>query len=121
SALGTGNATVLSGDRLLKEAVNLSAHSTAANAADVNDLRIVLGYSTWNLYGISYGTRLALVTMRSFPKGVRSVILDSTFPFGGSISGNEHTRNSRRAFETLFSTCAADAWCNASYPNLRGA
>ncbi len=40
-----------------------------------------LGYPTYNLFGISYGTRLALVMMRDHPgAGIRSVVLDSSFP-----------------------------------------
>ncbi len=35
-----------------------------------------LGYETYNLYGISYGTKLALETMRVVPEGLRSVIID---------------------------------------------
>lgn len=37
-------------DRLVNEGVNLAAYTNAANAADVNDLRIALGYSEWNLW-----------------------------------------------------------------------
>ena len=46
-------------ERLIKQGVNLAAYTSAANAADVDDLRSALGYAKWNLYGVSYGTRLA--------------------------------------------------------------
>ena len=60
--------------------INTTAYTTAANAADINDLRLALGYSQWNLYGVSYDTRLALTILRDHPEGVRSAILDAVYP-----------------------------------------
>src|SRR5579859_2041292 len=57
-------------DRLVKQGVNLSDFNSAESAADVSDLRVALGYKEWNLYGISYGTRLGLTIMRDFPQGI---------------------------------------------------
>ncbi len=42
-------------DRLVSEGHNLSAYNTTQNAADVNSIRIALGYDQVNLYGGSYG------------------------------------------------------------------
>ena len=67
-------------ERLVGEGVNLSAYTSAASAADLQDLMIALGYDRWNIYGISYGTRLALTAMRDTPEHIRSVVLDSTLP-----------------------------------------
>jgi pimeloyl-ACP methyl ester carboxylesterase len=67
-------------DLLASQGFDLTAYNTIASAGDLSDLRQALGYSQWNLYGISYGTRLALVTMRAFPEGIRSVVLDSVIP-----------------------------------------
>ena len=47
-------------DRLVKEGVNLALYNSAQNAADIEALRQALGYDKINLYGTSYGTRLAL-------------------------------------------------------------
>lgn len=105
-------------DRLVGEGVNLAAYTSAANAADVNDLRVALGYAEWNLYGVSYGTRLALTVMRDFPVGVRSAILDSVYPPQVDIDA-ELAGNAERAFDLLFDRCAADAGCNAAYPDLK--
>lgn len=104
-------------DRLVKEGINLAAYTSAANAADVNDLRMALGYAQWNIYGISYGTRLALTVMRDFPQGVRSVILDSVYPPQVDLYA-EQAGNADRALNLLFERCAADNQCNAAYPEL---
>jgi pimeloyl-ACP methyl ester carboxylesterase len=105
-------------DRLVEEGIDLAAYTSANNAADVNDLRIALGYATWNLYGVSYGTRLALTVMRDFPEGVRSVILDSVYPPQVDMNA-EMAVNAERAINLLFDRCVADAKCNSSYPELK--
>lgn len=80
------NAALQCRDRLLSQGVDLTAYNSVASAADLEDLRAVLGYAEWNLYGVSYGTRLALSAMRDNPAGIRSVILDSTLPLQANIS-----------------------------------
>jgi pimeloyl-ACP methyl ester carboxylesterase len=104
-------------ERLAQSGVNLAAYTSAANAADLNDLRIALGYDTWNLYGISYGTRLALTTMRDFPEGIRSVILDSTYPLQAALDVDVPA-SAARVFTVFFDGCAADTACNQGFPNL---
>lgn len=106
-------------NRLADSGVNLAAYDSAANAADLNDLRLALGIDDWNLYGISYGTRLALTVMRDFPQGVRSVAIDSVVPLQSNLY-TEIPANGARAFEVLFDSCASDAACNEAFPDLRG-
>ncbi len=104
--------------KTLSGVAKLSAYNSASNAADVNDLGKALGYDKVNLWGISYGTRLALETMRDYPQGIRSVILDSVYPPQVNIV-TEGPADAMRAFNTLFDGCAADKACNASYPDLK--
>ena len=104
-------------DRLVAQGIDLSAYTSAANAADVEDLRRALGYSQWNLYGSSYGTRLALTVMRDFPNGVRSVILDSVYPPQVDLYSTIGP-NFERSLRLLFERCAADPKCDRSYPDL---
>jgi pimeloyl-ACP methyl ester carboxylesterase len=105
-------------DRLIREGRHLSAYTSAASAADVNDLRLALGYASWNLLGISYGTRLALTIMRDFPAGVRSALLDSVYPPQVAADA-EGVGDAELAFNLLFDSCAADAGCQAAYPDLK--
>ena len=102
----------------LSQVADLSAYHTAASAADVNDLRLALGYEGVNLWGGSYGTRLALEVMRDYPEGLRSVVLDSVYPPDVNLY-LESPANLDRAMDALFESCAADEVCNAAYPNLR--
>jgi pimeloyl-ACP methyl ester carboxylesterase len=105
-------------DRLVKQSVNLADYTTAASASDFNDLRQVLGYAQWNLYGTSYGTRLGLEILRDYPQGVRSAVIDSVLPPNVDWLDTEPA-NTQRALDLLFTTCAADSACSAAYPNLR--
>lgn len=104
-------------DALLEQGIVLEAYDSATIAADVDDLRAALGYEQVNLYGISYGTRLALTIMRDHPGGVRSVILDSVYPPQVALD-SEVAASAHRAFTVLFEDCAADPLCSARYPDL---
>jgi len=107
-------------DRLLGEGINPSTYTTAANATDLEDLRLTLGYSEWNLYGSSYGTRLALTSMRDHPAGLRSVILDSVFPPQADLYSSIPA-DMERSLELVFSSCASDPACHQAYPDLEAA
>jgi len=66
--------------RLEKSGVDLNAYHSVHNALDFIALRQALEIPQWNIYGISYGTRLATTIMRENSEGIRSVILDGMFP-----------------------------------------
>jgi pimeloyl-ACP methyl ester carboxylesterase len=103
-------------DRLVRSGVDLNAFNSIENAADVHDLILALGYKQANLYGVSYGTRLALTTMRLYPSVIRSVVLDSTYP--PQENRTELPGAAQRVFNVLFQGCAADANCAKLYPHL---
>ncbi len=103
--------------RLADQGINLSNFNSLQNAEDIESLRQALGYDKINLYGVSYGTLLALHYMRLHPESLRSVILDGVVPpqtnvflYGGQ------TENA--SFSRLFAACQADAACNAEFPDL---
>jgi len=49
--------------------------------SDLNDLVDALGVSRINLWGLSYGTRIARLYAKRHPDRVRTMVLDSMFPF----------------------------------------
>lgn len=102
-------------DRLTESGINLAAYNSAESAADFEALRRALGYEEWNLYGVSYGTRLALTIMRDYPDGVRSVILDSVLPLQADLY-TELPDNIARVLDVLFDGCANDNACSTTYP-----
>ena len=74
-------------DEHLRQGVDLAAYNTVENAADVNDLRIALGYQKITLIGGSYGSHLALQVMRQYPDTIDRVVI-----FG--VEGPDHTWDS---------------------------
>ena len=104
-------------DRLRWSGIELAAYNTEASAADVNDIRRALGYRQIDVWGLSYGTRLALVVERDFPKAVHSLVLDSALPPPVNQLV-DRAANAERAFRVLFDGCAADVACASAYPDL---
>ncbi|WP_143078583.1 alpha/beta fold hydrolase [Nonomuraea pusilla] len=68
--------------RLEQQGVDLRGYTTKEIAADVADLRRALGYGAWNLFGVSYSTRVMVDAAAADPQGTRSVVLDSYLPEG---------------------------------------
>jgi pimeloyl-ACP methyl ester carboxylesterase len=103
--------------RLLSESVDLSAFNSLENAADIEDLRLALGYQRINLYGVSYGTLLALHYMQKYPQSLDSVILDGVVPPQTNFILNS-AKTLDQDFTKLFDTCKAEPDCNRAYPDL---
>jgi pimeloyl-ACP methyl ester carboxylesterase len=101
---------------LRAEGWDLNMYNSAVNAADLNDIRQAMGYEQINIYGTSYGTRLALAVLRDYPEIIRSAILDSVYPPQVDFF-SEYALNAFNAFTRVFDACAADESCRAAYPN----
>jgi pimeloyl-ACP methyl ester carboxylesterase len=102
----------------LASMANLDCYNSASVAADLDDLRRALGVREWNLLGESYGTRYALAAIRDHPQGIRSVVLDSVVPPEADEFADGPAKF-ESAVSALFSDCAADPGCKASYPALQ--
>lgn len=100
-----------------KQGVPLSVYNTTQNALDVPLVVRALGYGDYNLYGISYGTKLALEVMRVAPQGVRSVIIDGVAPSWVNLY-NAFAMKNDEAIQIVVDQCAADKACNNAYPDL---
>lgn len=105
-------------DDLLAQGVDLSAYNTRESAADVADLRRALDIDEWVLFGISYGTRLALTVLRDEPEGISAAVLDSVLPLDVDFIG-ESAANFQAALDRLFGDCRADAACDSTFGDLR--
>lgn len=107
-------------DRLVGQGIDLRGYTTTENAADVNDVRAVLGYARANLIGASYGSELGLAVARDFAQFVRTNNLVSLVPPQVPYF-YEPPLSFTGALSELFRACAADAACNAANPDLRAA
>lgn len=99
------------------EGVDLSAYNTRESADDLADLAASLGVSELRLWSISYGTHLALTTIRRHPGLVERAIL-------AGVEGPDHTVKLPSQWElqlaNLEGLIARDAEAAARFPDLRG-
>jgi pimeloyl-ACP methyl ester carboxylesterase len=107
-------------DGLVERGIDLNMYNTATNADDLNDLRVALGYDKINIYGTSYGSRLALEVLRRHGEHIRSAILDSVYPPNVHFY-SDYWINSWATFERIFDACEADASCRQRYPGIEDA
>lgn len=104
-------------DELEAEGIVLEGYTTPSNADDIEDLRRALGYEQWNLFGISYGTRLAQEIIRRHPDTVRSAVLDGVV----SPTLNWDARSFASfwgAMQGMSAACDGDATCSSAFAPL---
>ncbi len=92
--------------------------STTVAVNDLEALRATLGYDQLTIYGVSYGTRVAMQYMRMFPNATRAVIIDGVVP-PSQVLGGQIAMHSQNALDSVFKRCAADSNCAENFPTLR--
>lgn len=103
--------------RLARSGFRAEDYSTPRQVQDAVELMASLGGQDWNLYGISYGSRLALQVLRQQPDRVRSLVLDSVYP--PEINGlSSRPAQFMRAWEDLLAYCRSNPQCDAAHPML---
>lgn len=91
--------------------------TTSVAVRDLEALRQALGYDAFNLYGISYGSRVAQHFARRFPDSTRTIILDGVVPPQVPL-GPDIALQSQRAIDEVLSRCAEDDGCAASFATI---
>lgn len=104
-------------DALVGDA-NLRLYTTDLAVDDLEAVRQALGYGPVNLYGVSYGTRVAIEYARRHRDAVRTVILDGVVPPQMSV-GLHFAQDGQAALDAMFADCEADPGCSAAFPSLR--
>ena len=100
----------------LQNKADVTQYTTSIAVQDLETLRSVLGYERINLYGVSYGTRVAQHYLRHYPQHVRSLILDGVIA-PSEIVGPELPLDAEAALAQVLARCAADANCHAKFPD----
>lgn len=96
---------------------DLARYGTLEAMLDLEVVRASLGAEQINLYGTSYGTRLALAYMGTYPERVRSAVLKGVVPPENALPAT-FARDVQRSLELLARDCAADTTCARGMPNL---
>ncbi len=93
-------------------------YTSSEAVADLFAVRAALGFGTIDLYGVSYGTRVAELYMRRYPQTVHAAILDGvTYP--EQVIGPETPLDGERALDLIVKRCVESPDCAAAYPDLR--
>lgn len=102
--------------RLAKQA-ELAHYTTVDAAEDLEAVRLALGYGALNLFGSSYGTRVALEYLRRHSAHARSAILWGVVPpdFRRPLS---YPRDGQAAFDRLVAACNAEPACRGAFPSV---
>ncbi len=102
--------------------VDLEGYNTAENARDFKALRRALGFDTWNVWGISYGSTLGQAYLKEDPQGIEAAILDAIMPLEIHES-DDHWRVAKwyvRDLEKLQELCNTQPDCADNYPDIIG-
>ena len=97
--------------------VDLTGYNTIESADDLEDLRKALGAKQISLWSISYGTHLAMTTIRRHPQSIHRAILAGT-------EGPDHTyklpSNIQKHLEDLAAVIKADPDIGKEIPDFLG-
>ncbi len=97
--------------------IDPAQYTTAAWVEDLDAVRAELGYAKINLWGGSYGTRVALEYLRRHPDRVRSAVLDGVAPPAMIVSFDVWPARDR-AIDRIIEGCKTSPPCRTAHPDL---
>lgn len=92
--------------------------TTSVAVRDLEAVRAALGYERVNLYGVSYGTRVALHYLRRYPDRVRTMILDGVVPADRGL-GPDLPVAAQRALDLILDRCEQTPGCNTRFGGIK--
>lgn len=116
---GSGSGSALADEtrqclEALSSKADVAQYTTSVAVKDLDRVRQALGYQQINLYGVSYGTRVAQQYLRRFPQQTRSLILDGVVPpelsFGAGMA-----IDAERSLERILARCARESECQSRF------
>jgi pimeloyl-ACP methyl ester carboxylesterase len=105
-------------DCLAKLGPQVRFYTTSIAVRDLDEVRAALGFDQIDLYGGSYGTRVAEQYMRHYPTHVHAVILDGVI-YPQQAIGAETPEDAERALNLIIARCLQSPDCAAAYPQLQ--
>lgn len=104
--------------RMLEDGIDPRTLSAAQAARDLDWLRRALGAQQLNLFGASYGSRIAFEAIERIPASLRAVFVFGPVP-PDKFRGSGDPLVAQEALEAMFRACASQPSCNGAYPRLR--
>jgi pimeloyl-ACP methyl ester carboxylesterase len=102
---------------LAKYGQRVRDYTTSNAVRDLDDVRQALGFAQIDLYGSSYGTRVAESYMRRHPDAVHAVILDGVIDPERAL-GPDTPVDGERALAHIIARCQESRACAQAYPSL---
>jgi pimeloyl-ACP methyl ester carboxylesterase len=99
----------------LEKTADLTRYTTEIAVDDLEEVRQRLGYGPINLYGTSYGSRVAQVYMRRYPNSIRAVAMKGVVPPSMAMP-EDHARAGDDAWQSVVARCRKDARCHEMFP-----
>jgi pimeloyl-ACP methyl ester carboxylesterase len=99
------------------QGVDLQGYTTWESAADINAVREALGVDRVHLLGISFGTHLALATLKRYPETVDRLVLASAEGLDQTV---KRPARHDRFLSRLQAAIDADSAAAARYPDVDG-
>lgn len=109
--------TIRCRDQLSKNA-DLRFYTTTDGVRDLEAVRAAIGADKVNLYGVSYGSRVAQQYALRHPQHTRTIVLDGVAPNEVWL-GNDFARNLESALDLQFGRCGKTPECAKSLGNPR--
>jgi len=110
-------ATIKKSFNILSAANDLSCYGTLNAIIDLEKVREEMGYKKINLYGTSYGTRVSMAYINTYPDRVRTATLKGLVPYDLVIPFN-FAEDAQRSLNILITDCKENQACNTAYPDL---
>jgi pimeloyl-ACP methyl ester carboxylesterase len=101
----------------LKAKADVRFYGTADAVDDLDSVRRALGYKQIDLFGMSYGTTVALAYLRDYPANVRAAVLMGAAP-PQAMPPRAHATAAQRALDLTIADCRAKPACIARFPDL---
>jgi pimeloyl-ACP methyl ester carboxylesterase len=92
-------------------------YTTSVAVSDLEAVRQALGLAEINLYGVSYGTRVAQHYLRRFPQRVRTMVLDGAVP-PQVLLGPDLALDAQRSLDAILERCEKDPGCQQRFPGI---
>jgi pimeloyl-ACP methyl ester carboxylesterase len=100
-----------------KYQANSAFYTTIYAVQDLDAVRVALGYRKINIWGGSYGTRVALEYARQYPQQTRTIILDGVAPVSIALP-KYFARDAMAALTMVNNECFAQTDCSKEFGDI---
>lgn len=101
----------------LRKQNDFTKYGTWNATLDIETVRKAMGYSKINIYGTSYGTRLALSYIKKFPSRVRTATLKGVVP-DNLVIPYDFATDAQNSLDKVIADCENIDSCKKAFPEL---